>query len=95
VTKIKSLLPLFACLIVGILAVALSTSCGAKAKEPFNDAPRSGTENTESADIIVMPDGFSNAATKCDHGNRLYVLFHSDSPYGAIAVVPNDPTCKK
>lgn len=82
-----------------VLAVFLGgaltlASCGAqKMNEPFRDAPR-GATNSAPADVIEMPDGFSNAATKCDHGNRLYVLFKGDQPYGAVAVVPQDPTCK-
>lgn len=74
----------------GVIAVG----CGAKATEPFKDAPRSQNDNGEPADLIRMPDGFSNAATKCDHGNRVYIVFHGNKTYGAIAVVPQDPTCK-
>jgi hypothetical protein len=73
------------------LAVTL-TGCG-KAMEPYNDAPV-GTQNTGKADVINFPDGFSNVSTKCDHGNRVYVAFHADSAYAAIAVVPQDPSCK-
>jgi hypothetical protein len=47
------------------------------------------------ADVVAFPDGFSNVATKCDHGNRVYVLYHDASPYGAISVVSGDPTCKQ
>ena len=64
-----------------------------KATEPFHDADRSGTTNDDPADVIEMPDGFNNLATKCDHGNRIYVTFHGDSAYGSIAVVPDDPDC--
>jgi hypothetical protein len=74
-------------------AVLLSASSCDKASEPFKDAER-GTTNDKPADTITFPDGFSNAATKCDHGNRVYVVFHGDSTYGSLAVVPNDPTCK-
>lgn len=74
-------------------AIVLALSgCGDKAVEPFKDAPR-GATNGGAADTVTMPDGFSNVATKCDHGNRLYVAFHGDSPYASIVVVPNDPTC--
>jgi hypothetical protein len=66
--------------------------CSGKAAEPFNDAPVSG-ENTGSAVKINMPDGFSNVATKCDNGNRIYVAFHGDKAYASIAVVPADPSC--
>jgi hypothetical protein len=72
----------------------LLSGCGAKQQEQFHDADR-GTENSAPADTIAMPDGYGNLATKCDHGNRVYVLFHNDAPYGAVAVVPNDLTCPK
>ena len=84
----RRVLPLAAALIALV-------GCSDKALEPFNDAPRSGVVNKDAADVIAMPDGFSNLATKCDHGNRIYVLFKSNSAYGAVAIVPNDPTCKE
>lgn len=79
-----------------LVAMVSMSACDpwGKATEQYKDADRSGTMNTSPADTITFPDGFSNAATKCDHGNRVYVLFHNDKPYGDIAVVPNDPTCK-
>lgn len=75
-------------------AVGILFSLGAcnKVTEPFKDADRGKTNNAP-ADTGTMPDGFSNWSTKCDHGNRIYVAFHGDSPYAAIAVVPKDPTC--
>jgi len=77
-----------------VVALLLLTGCGAdKAQEPFKDAPR-GTTNSSRADTIEMPDGFSNVATKCDHGNRIYVLFKGDSDYGSVAVVANAPDCQ-
>jgi hypothetical protein len=81
---------------LGVLGVGLLTGCGAgnKFTEPFNDAPRTGIQNGNAADIVTMPDGFSNLATKCDHGNRVYVAYHADSPYASVFVVPADPTCK-
>jgi hypothetical protein len=78
-------------IIVVLLAISLS-SCSGKALEPFNDS-KVGTQNKGPADVINMPDGFSNVATKCDHGNRIYVIFHSDGAYGSIAVRADDPTC--
>lgn len=81
--------------IVGIMALA-SAGCGLlsdKADEPYNDAPRVGHENDAGARVIMFPDGFSNAATKCDHGNRVYVIYKGDDNRGAISVVPHDPTC--
>ena len=79
-------------LVLAVVACTGLSSC-AKMTEPFKDAPR-GETNSGPADTITFPDGFSNGATKCDHGNRLYVAYHGDSPYASIAVVPNDPTCQ-
>ncbi|QKG23278.1 hypothetical protein [Actinomadura verrucosospora] len=73
--------------------LASLTACGDKVTEPFKDAPRSSTTNREAADVIEMPDGFSNMATKCDHGNRIYVAYKGDDNRAAIAVVSQDPTC--
>lgn len=78
----------------GATACALTLAgCGNKATQYWNDSPRSPKVNDAPAQVIAMPDGFNNAATKCDNGNRLYVSFHGDSSYAAIAVVPHDPTC--
>lgn len=79
-----------------ILVVAtVATACGSMGKmnEPYEDAPR-GTTNQDRADTITFPDGFSNVATKCDHGNRVYVIFKGDAAYGSLSVVRDDPTCK-
>lgn len=78
-----------------LITLGVLAGCSAKYTEPFKDAPRSGRDNGDPADLVRFPDGFSNAATKCDHGNRLYVIYHSDSAYGSIAVVPNDPSCSR
>lgn len=74
-----------------ILAAGLLTGC--KAAEPYNDAPVN-EHNQAPADVLNMPDGYSNVATKCDHGNRIYVAFHGDGAYAAMRGVPQDPTCK-
>lgn len=85
-----------------ITAVVLATSAvlflgGAagcdKQLEQFNDADLVDSGNSQPAQGISMPDGFSNVATKCDHGNRIYVAFKGDSAYAAIAVVPDDKSC--
>lgn len=84
---------------LGLLALIglIASGCGlvsGKTFEPFNDAAR-GREHTEAADIVTMPDGFSNVATKCGPGGMRYtVAFHGDSGYAAIAVTP-DPSCAK
>lgn len=78
---------------IALVAGLLLLSGCAKFTEPYKDAPRSGHDNGSPADIVRMPDGFSNVATKCDHGNRVYVAFHNDKAFAAITAVPNDPTC--
>ena len=71
----------------------LSSACGTdKMTEGFKDAQR-GSVNDSPADTVTFPDGFSNIATKCDHGNRIYSTFHGDNPYAAIAVVPDAKDC--
>lgn len=80
--------------LVGLVLAGL-TACGDKFSQYGNDAPRTAVVNADPADIISFPDGFGNMSTKCDHGNRVYSLFHSNSNYGAIAIVPNDPSCAK
>lgn len=78
-------------LFLGLLIIGALISCD-KIAEPYKDAER-GASNTGAADTVTFPDGFSNVATKCDHGNRIYVAFKGDSNRAAIAVVANDPTC--
>jgi len=77
-----------------VLTLGVLVGCGGKAVEQFNDADVSG-QNKGSAEVINMPDGFSNVATKCDHGNRLYVIMHGDSAYGSVTAVANDPSRPK
>lgn len=74
-------------------AAALTLAgCSQKAQEPFRDAPVSGHQSSP-AEVIEMPDGFSNIADKCDgHGHRVYVVFHSDGSYGSVAAIA-DPSC--
>lgn len=88
---------ILAVIALGVVTLTLTTAgaCApGKITEPFNDAPRSGIQNGNAADVVTFPDGFSNVSTKCDHGNRLYVAFHGDGQYASIVVVPGDPTCK-
>lgn len=42
-------------------------------------------------DYGISPTSSSAVRTYCDHGNRLYYFVGSYN--GAIAVVPNDPSC--
>jgi hypothetical protein len=76
-----------------VLAAIGLTGCDTKTSEPFKDAPRSHVNNGVPMDVVRGSDGFSNLGTKCDHGNRVYVAYHGDSAYAAVAVVPQDPTC--
>ncbi len=54
----------FTALILGVVLTA--SACGMKATEPFRDSPRSSYTNSDGADVIEMPDGFNNLATKYD-----------------------------
>jgi hypothetical protein len=79
---------------IALTAAATLTlaGCSQKMQEPFRDAPVSGHQSAP-AEVIEMPDGFSNVADKCDgHGHRVYVVFHGDSAYGAVTAI-SDPTC--
>lgn len=82
----------------GVLAAVLLGTAGCdwsdKVTEPFKDSPRSSRADESPADVITMPDGFSNLATKCVDGNRYTVAYHGDAPYASINVVPADPTCR-
>lgn len=83
--------PIFA---LALVMVAVTGACSQKSTEPFRDGPRSGVVNRNSSDLIENPDGFSNASTKCDHGNRLYFAYKGDENRAAIAISPQDPSCK-
>jgi len=82
---------------VVVLAAALfGGACNTgfqKITERFKDAPR-GELNDDPADVVLMPDGFSNVSSKCDGPNRVYVVFKSNSAYGSVAVAANDPRCR-
>ncbi len=77
---------------VSTAVLAFSISSCSKYTEPYKDAER-GSTNDDKADLVTFPDGFSNVATKCDHGNRVYVIYHADNAYGSVAVVPNAEDC--
>lgn len=86
----RSLLVLVA-LLLGALAF---TGCGAKANEPGKDAEV--TDRVDNGAVVgTMPDGFNNWARTCDGTTAVYTPFHGDSPYGAVAVVPNAPQCSR
>ena len=90
----KHVVPLFATITVvsiGLAGAGLS-GCSQKSFERLRDAPIKG-RNDKPAEVLQMPDGFSNVAHKCDgHGNRVYVAFKGDENRSAIAVV-RDPSC--
>ncbi|MFL6077967.1 MAG: hypothetical protein ACJ73S_31770 [Mycobacteriales bacterium] len=94
--KLRRNLPRVAAGLAVLAALVLTAAgCGDKANEPFRDAPRSDTTNSSAAEVIEMPDGFNNLASKCDGPNRVYVTYHGDRAYGSVAVVPNDPRCTR
>ena len=80
-------------ILIPVVAALALAGCSEKAQEPWRDAPTADERNDDPAVIIEMPDGFSNMATKCDHGNRVYVAYKGDDNRAALAVVPDDPTC--
>lgn len=60
-------------------------------KHGLGDAPVGERDDSE-ADVLHMPDGFPNLATKCDgHGHRVYVTTQNASGKEAFAI--DDPTC--
>ena len=79
---------------VALLCLVALFACGGEA----NQDAQQGDRNTGPADVINMPDGFSNVASKCDGPNRVYTINHKSidgvsKEYGAVAVVANDPRC--
>jgi hypothetical protein len=84
--------PIFGALAAALALVVATSGCSQKYKEYRRDAPVA-SRNDKPADVFTMPDGFSNFAAKCDGPNRVYVAFHGDDNYAAIAVVANDPRC--
>lgn len=74
------------------IAIALLASGCAKFTEPFADAPTAGHDGSASR-VIEQPDGFSNAAEKCDgYGHLIVTTYHGDRAYAAVAVI-SDPRC--
>lgn len=78
-----------------LLAVAFGVgACSQKQQEQFRDAPTS-TRDKSAVELYDNADGFSNWSEKCDrHGFRVFVAFHQDGSYAAMAAQP-DPTCPK
>lgn len=82
--------------VLGALTVLLLA--GADGCESSQDAGVSERDKGPARVIVNMPDGYSNVAAKCEGPNMVYVIYHGNSsegarPYGALAVVPNDPRC--
>lgn len=85
----RKVLPVWA--VGGALAVSAIglAACGA------NDASVSGRDHAP-AEAINFPDHFSSVATKCNHGNRVYVADHGDGGNpSAVAVIAHDPSCSR
>lgn len=80
-----------------VTAMLLTASSCDKFSEPFKDAPRGETDGG-AAEVVEMPDGFSNLATKCltvhgeRNGIRVTVAYHGDNKYAAVSTVV-DPSC--
>lgn len=89
--KKSTLVLIGAAITASVLLTAGSCDTG-KGLQPYQDAKVSSV-NEAPALQGTMPDGFSNFAAKCDGPNMVYVIYHADSAYGSIDVVPNDPRC--
>ena len=94
ITLTRIRLTWIAAAIAAVIAAVFVAGCSPSSKitQPFQDAPVSGMLKGP-AEIGTMPDGFNNFAEKCDdHGNRVFVIFHSDGAYGSVFAM-KDPTC--
>lgn len=90
--RIIGIVTISAGLILGLSAC--DPFSGDKVSEPYRDAPRTAHIDSKPAQVIEMPDGFNNLATKCiAPGVRGTVVYHADSAYGAVSTVA-DPNCK-
>lgn len=89
------------CLSIIIAVLSLGLLSGCDDAQNTNDAPAVPSPVTGPAEVLAMPDGFSNVATKCDgHGHRIYTVYRTWATgaypaYGAVAVIddakcPND-----
>jgi len=91
ITFKRSHLTIGALVLLAAFLLSVLSGC-AKFIEPFQDAPVSGHDVTP-ARILDQPDGFSNAAEKCDgYGHLLITTYHGDKAYAAVTVI-NDPRC--
>jgi hypothetical protein len=93
--KHKVLGGVLAGVIAALLSIVLVSACGESTQD-------SGVSNRDTgpADLINMPDGYSNVAHKCDGPNMVYVIYHGNfaggpEAYGSLSVVANDPRCTK
>lgn len=85
-------------LVTAIAGIAILIGVSAESCESHQDAGV-GNRDVGNADLINMPDGYSNVAHKCDGPNMVYVIYHGNTAegpkaYGSLAVVANDPRCK-
>lgn len=80
-------------IIVTVVVGAALTGCGSQLDtvgEEFRDVRVANRDDTP-ADIIQMPEGYSNVAAKCDGTARVYVTRNDNGR--AVAVAPNHPSC--
>ena len=78
--------------LAAVLAVAVLAVTGCAQKERVN-AHQSVNVDRSPADVLAMPNYYNNVATKCDHGNRIYVTSNKSNSPSNLAVVPHDPSC--
>lgn len=79
-------------IIVAVLLIALSGCQSYDNKRGRGDAPVGAIDDAP-AEIVNMPDQYSNLATKCVHGHR--IIAATDNTDRINTVIPNDPTCPR
>lgn len=86
---------LLALSLAAVLAAILVAGCDSyNSQHGRSDAPISNPgKDNRPAEVISMPDGYRNLATKCDgHGHRLYMTSTEGDKQPQIAVV-DDASC--
>lgn len=90
--KKESLFPIIP---TAIVAGALMMIIGGCDEAQDKDAETSGQRvDRSAAEVIAMPDGYGNLATKCDgHGHRIYVTSNDGDDAVSNTFVIDDARC--
>ena len=77
--------------VIGVSAGLIAIGFGAQA---CGQDASVGVRDHAPANVLNMPNGWSNVAHKCDGPNMVYATDHGDSYSSSLAVAANDPRCK-